>query len=324
MVRVVLLGLASLLIVLPWIWRSLTGFLPRWLVGMVQHGSQSRFIREEYNAFTRLSYFTGLTVFAAGAVGGLWGLARKQRGVLFVLTWVILLLILSNPSAVGLPGVGVVNNFALLIAIYIPVSLLGGCLASEAVEWATQNRAWAIYPIAAVLMTLAVWGGRERLAAVDAEQFGLVTEADMQAMAWIRENTAPDARFLVNSFVAYGGSVVVGSDAGWWIPLLTRRENTVPPITYCMEAGEEAGYATRVNEFARQVQGADMDDPAVLSLLQERRVTHVFIGQKQGRVNYAGDAVLDAEALDNSPHYRAVYHQDRVRIFEVVAEGDTE
>jgi len=314
-VRVGLLGLVSLLIILPWMWRSLAGLLPRWLVGMVQHGSQSRFVQET-NAFGQLSYFTSLAVLATGVVGGVWGLVRRQRGVVLVLAWVILLLILSNPNAVGLLGMGIVNNFTLLIAIYMPVSLLGGYLASEAVEWATRNRARAIYPIVAVLITLALWGGRDRLAAVDEQQFGLVTEADMQAMAWIRENTAPDAKFLVNSFFAYGGSVIVGADAGWWIPLLTRRGNTVPPITYCIETGEEANYIAKVNDFARQVQGADMDDPAVLSLLQEQQVTHVFIGQKQGRVNYAGNAVLDAEVLENSPHYRAVYHQDGVWIFE--------
>jgi hypothetical protein len=61
-----------------------------------------------------------------------------------------------------------------------------------------------------------------------------------------------------------------------------------------------------------------VDAPAVLDLLDDEGVTHVYIGQQQGRVNYSGPHILDPETLLKSPDYRLVYHQDRVWIFELV------
>ena len=52
-------------------------------------------------------------------------------------------------------------------------------------------------------------------------------------------------RFLVNSFPAYKNSVIVGSDGGWWLPLLARRNTTLPPITYTFEKDPRPGYRGR-------------------------------------------------------------------------------
>jgi hypothetical protein len=43
----------------------------------------------------------------------------------------------------------------------------------------------------------------------------------------------------------------------------------------------------------------------------------VYLGQRQGRVNYSGPEILAPEELLSSPHYRLAYHQDRVWIFEI-------
>jgi hypothetical protein len=142
-------------------------------------------------------------------------------------------------------------------------------------------------------------------------QHALVTRSDLRAMAWIRENIPEDARFLVNSFFAYGGSVVVGSDGGWWLPLM-------PPLNYGTEQGPQPDYREWVNDLTRQIQGVGMDNSATLTMLRERGITHVYIGQQQGQVNYSGPETLDPEALLRSTHYRLVYYQDRVWIFEMV------
>jgi hypothetical protein len=53
-------------------------------------------------------------------------------------------------------------------------------------------------------------------------------------------------------------------------------------------------------------------------MLRERGVTHVYIGQRQGRLNYDGPGILEPRQLLASPHFRPVYHEDRVWVFEVV------
>ena len=151
-----------------------------------------------------------------------------------------------------------------------------------------------------------------------AAQHAMVTRPDLRAMVWIRENTPEDARFLINSFFAYGGGVVVGSDGGWWMPLLAERANTVPPLNYGTEQGPRPEYREWINEPTGQIQEVGGNGPETLALLRERGVTHVYVGQQQGRVFYSGPDVLGPEALLHSVHYRLVYHRDRVWVFGVV------
>jgi hypothetical protein len=126
-------------------------------------------------------------------------------------------------------------------------------------------------------------------------------------MHWIQENTADGAKFLANSFFTYEGNVIVGSDAGWWLPLLTGRANTVPPITYGHEVAYEPDYVTRVNEFARLVNDNGLTKEETVDLLKQEGISHVYIGQKGGS--------LSQEALEASEAYDLVYHKDRVWIY---------
>jgi hypothetical protein len=62
-------------------------------------------------------------------------------------------------------------------------------------------------PIAALIIASA-WGvGWQRDLVPD--YMRMVTPADVQAMAWVREHTPPDARFVVNSHPIYGGDMIV-------------------------------------------------------------------------------------------------------------------
>jgi hypothetical protein len=147
-------------------------------------------------------------------------------------------------------------------------------------------------------------------------QYALVTRADLRAMDWIRANTPQSSRFLVNSFLAYGDTLVAGSDAGWWLPLLTVRESTLPPINYSSETGPRPDYLEWTNELTVAIQERGLEDPQVLDLLEARGVSHVYIGQQAGRVGNPGQPLLQAGFISKSPHFRVAYHQDRVWIFE--------
>jgi hypothetical protein len=112
--------------------------------------------------------------------------------------------------------------------------------------------------------------------------------------------------------------VVVGSDGGWWLPLLAHRPTTIPPITYGFERGPRADYREWVNALPRAIDAQGLGAPSVLRLLAERGVTHLYLGQQRGRVNHPGPTAIRAEALLGNPHFRPVYHHDRVWIFEIV------
>jgi hypothetical protein len=229
--------------------------------------------------------------------------------------WWFLLLVATNPDWLYLPGSGSISNFALFIAVYIPAGALIGDMIGQ---W-IAHRSSHFWKLSLTILVIAfgLWGALKRLGDLNINAHALITRPDIRAMAWIRENTPKSAKFLINSFFAYGGSVVVGSDGGWWLPLLAGRANTVPPLNYGVEKGPRPDYRIWVNELTAQVQQFGIDSSEVLKLLKDRAVTHIYIGQQGGAVNYKGPKTLDPNVLLKSSHYRLIYHQDRVWIFEI-------
>jgi hypothetical protein len=170
-----------------------------------------------------------------------------------------------------------------------------------------------------LVIGIGLWGARQRLGDMQPMSSTLVTRPDIRAAEWIQENTPQNARFLVNSFFAYGDTVIVGSDGGWWLPLLAERQTTLPPLTYGSERGPRPDNILWVDTLTSEFQNKGITHPDMLALLRERGVTYVYVGQRQGRVNYNGPYVLNPSELLSSPFFRLIYHQDRVWIFEVVS-----
>jgi len=298
---------------------------------------------QQYNAIGDLSSYLPAPLWLLLPVSILWGLWRREKGVALISLWSFLILLAANPQWLRLPGEGALSNFAVFIAAYIPVSVLGGYLLGqvassklqvasgracperspelrrrvvEGLQVASAPRFLAIALLVFVFV-IGVWGGRQRLSDLQVMPHALATRPDIRAAEWIQENTPQDARFLVNSFFAYDDTVIVGSDGGWWLPLLARRQTTLPPLNYGSERGPRPDYVHWINALTTEIQNKGIAHPDVLALLRARGVTHVYVGQRQGRVNYGGPHVLEPEQLLASPNFRPVYHQDRVWVFEV-------
>jgi hypothetical protein len=314
--RVSTLGIGAGLLFLPWFLHTFAGTITqnfgKQLTTLPTHLSD---FARQYNAIGDLTRFMAplgwlLLVIAIGS--GLW---QRRRGVLLVSIWWFLLLVATNPDWLYLPGSGSISNFALFIAVYIPAGALIGDMIGQ---W-IAHRSSHFWKLSLTILVIAfgLWGALKRLGDLNINAHALITRPDIRAMAWIRENTPKSAKFLINSFFAYGGSVVVGSDGGWWLPLLAGRANTVPPLNYGIEKGPRPDYRIWVNELTAQVQQFGIDSSEVLKLLRDHAVTHIYIGQQGGAVNYKGPKTLDPNVLLKSSHYRLIYHQDRVWIFEI-------
>ena len=115
-------------------------------------------------------------------------------------------------------------------------------------------------------------------------------------------------------FPAYGGTLVVGSDGGWWIPLLAGRRTTLPPVTYGSERSAVPGYAERINGFAAALREHPLPGEEGLRLIREAGITHIYSGANHGQ-----DDRIDVEALRAHPAFRVVYDRDGVVIFALEA-----
>jgi hypothetical protein len=137
------------------------------------------------------------------------------------------------------------------------------------------------------------------------------------AAQWIKSNTPPDSRLLVNSIPYYSGTTIVATDGGWWLPLLAKRAITVPPMNYGLEKDPWPNYLAQVNALTSEIQVKGIQNPEVLSQLKSRGVSYVYLGQQQGTVNSPGGPLYTAGQLLADPNFRQVYHQDRVWIFKI-------
>jgi hypothetical protein len=312
-------GSATTLVCLPWVLNTLGSTLQTLFYTYVTTPpDKAHPFLQQYNSIGDLRTYLEPVWWLALVAGLGLGLWQRRRGILLMALWWLLLFIAANPAWFSLPGTGTITNFALFIAAYFPAGLAVGYLVASSVGRAGMRR-WGQALAMVLAVGLGVWGASQRLGDLDPHQYALVTRPDVRAAAWIGENTPSEARFLINSFSAYGDTSVVGADAGWWLPLLAERQTSVPPITYSMELGLESEYRQSIFQLTPQGQQIHWDDQELLALLQREKITYIYIGQRRGRVNNSSENVFNPEDLVKSANYDIVYHQDQVWIFHVAS-----
>lgn len=325
-------------LILPWILRLFSGKLPSiYSQQITTLPSQASAQIEQFNTIGDISFFLPAVLWIVLIITTGWGIWRGKKGIIVVSLWWFLILLAANPQWLGLPGAGVLTNFAVFIAFYIPAALIigssfGGWLEQidkkqyvrntpiEPPEYIKQGvtHPWLPGLMILIILGLGLWGARLRLRDSQPNQYSLVTRPDVIASNWIKNNLPQGARFLVNSFFAYGDSLIVGSDAGWWLPLLVSRETNLPPINYVAESGPQPEYVAYINALTAEIEQKGINSPDVKEMLRERQITHIYIGQQQGQVNASGPPLLKIDQLLSDPDFHLIYHQDRIYIFEIV------
>ncbi len=311
-----LLGAGGL--ALPWLAGLLGSHILRIIGGIVAASVSSAPEQvaqvEALNRINELGQFLPYPVWLLLVLSPGWGLWRRERGVLLVAVWCVLLVLSVNPDWLGLPGKGALTNFALVIAAYIPAGILIGA----AVGWLLgQLHSRALPAVLLVLLVLTLGGAVWRLDDLDTARHEMVTRPDMRAATWVATHTPPDARFLVNSFFPHS-NLLAGTDGGWWLPVLAGRQTIVPPLSYASEQGPRAEYKAWVHLPLIELHDHGLADAAVRQRLAERGVTHIYLGQRRGRIWHNGTNALQPAELLASPYARLIYHEDHVWIFELV------
>lgn len=311
-----ILFISNSLLFLPWFFSVFAGKIPLVFATQMTTVVTSSSFTQTYNTIGNLSLYLPKWLWVLLFFGIIWGLWQYKTGSLLIILWWSIIILATNPHWLHLPGTGVITNFAVFIAVYIPAGILLG----SSIGWLKNRLHFLRNSFLLLLLTTLIgsWGSGQRLDNLQRSQYILVTKADVRGFDWIRTNTRQDVQFLVNSFFAYGDTVIVGSDGGWWIPLLASRKTTLPPLNYGVEQGLFPEYREWVNAMLTEIHQKGLDHPEVQHLLHTRGITHVYIGQRQGSINTSNVNALQPEQLLSSPHFHLRYHQDRVWIFEIV------
>lgn len=265
------------------------------------------------NAFPWTYLTTGYNRELLALAGGglLWGLWRQQRSVLLIALWAGLTLLIANLDQLGFPSLWLFENSAVAISFFLPTAALVGFLAADLAELLQPLLGrWGqvVVPgVAALGLAVAgLWGARAMLPIVNPVTV-LATEDDIAAYAWIREHTPPTARFLVNARPWWQQYTYAGTDGGYWLPLLTDRQGTLPPALYTWGTPD---YIRKVNDLAEWASTVEsFDAPATWERLRQEGITHIYIGARGGHIT--------PQKLLGVAGYRPIYSRGPVWIFAV-------
>lgn len=326
-------ALIALILAGPWLQNTLTGNLTRNTNSFVSGAAGAARIAS-YSALRPIvpDYLNRGVLWLAVAGLGI-AIARRAWRVALLGAWSGLLIVSITPGTLGLPGSGVIDTLTGYIALYVTVTPLAAYGAASIGDWLLtrlklgqrQEPLLAVFTTGACVL-LALWGVGWQRNIVNTAAYQLVAPADMRAMEWIRNNTPAGARFLVNAFPAYDGTLIAGSDAGWWLPLLSGRQSSLPPLAYGSERGVSEVPAVRdatINLWIA-LRGAPLADgrpiridvtrPEALSLLRARGITHVYSGAERSPERENAD-YIDTSALRSSGAFQMIYDRDGVEVF---------
>jgi len=240
-----------------------------------------------------------LTLLAAAV-----SLARRRSTRLLVV-WVAILAVLSNEWLCQMQPF---RADLTLICLFLPLNILAaeGLLGLRSlINMVTRSALVSSFVLILLLIALSVWGFLDTISIINPGNV-LTTQADVEALTWIKENIPSNARFLINVEHWYP-DMYRGSDGGWWIPLLSQRVTVLPPGVFYGWGSRR--YGLEVKRVAEQIKEIDGCTLAFWKLVQEQHITHIYIGAKGG--------TLQPRWFDTCPGIWRVYMGYNVHIYEI-------
>ncbi len=252
-----------------------------------------------------------LPVLIVSLVSGVWLLIRARRRPLGALTlaWLGITILLANPSVSGIPS-GFLPNGTVIVALYLPAAILTGLAASDLYgllqQRLPQNRRVAL-KVSGILVVVAVGaaGGVDMIRTGYDPWWRLLSNPDLAAMEWVRENTPEDAVFAVG-FDYWISASLSGIDGGYWLPYSAQRQTLVPPMVYITEAPPED--VARINAMAAQI-ASTTSSADLAQVLHSLGIDYVYRGCRSQPDWYA---LVDDPAL-----FERVYESEGVRVDRV-------
>ena len=272
------IGIAALIVVTPALWEAMRIYVPTIPKRVSTATSEvSQAIQQYYEFPWRtvplLTARPWLIVLAS--VSAVIGLLKRNKLVVVCLVWVLALYLVGNAYLLGLPLLNVTNMGAILIMLYLPIGLVIGAAAEEALTLCEPRwRERAVRLVMALVLVAGFVASHIRVTEIDPYRH-FVTPEDVAAMDWIRENIPPDARFAVNTYF-WLPRAPHGTDAGYWIPYFTGRQTTAGIMLAFVK---ETEYGAGLVEMSRAVEQLEIDNTS-LAELRALGVDYVYVGRK--------------------------------------------
>jgi len=316
LMRLFIVGIVGVILFIPWGIRLLGGNLAGAIETGVTDSTSFEQISQQLGNLSAITGYVPLLFFILVGITLLIALLQRNWMVVSLPLWYFLLVAYMAGSTIKLPGANMLQAFSIMIGVYIPIGLLLGWGYGQILQFMQKSK--VLFAGTSLLTILvAVWFGWQQRTLLDLHQHALVLPPDQKAMAWIDAQTPSNAQLLVQSF-AYVGTGA-GSDGGWWLPLLARRANMLPPqYAQFNEVSQPPDYTQKVVALIGVLSENPIYTPESIAALCDWGITHIYHGQGQGQVGYNVSPLYLPEDLRSAPDlFTQIYHQDRVSIFAI-------
>jgi len=301
--RLVLCAAGGVLLTSPWLLRVWQQMGDQAVVGLV-----SPLDSGQAGYFDYILYLLGpahnAVWLVAAVVGLVWALLRKPVNPLAL--WGLLLALLTLPWGLRL---GPWRPDHMAIVLFLPAAFLVADLVFSLVDWAGHLRwRWPKRLVQAVILLAVgagiIWSTWQTRNILNPETV-FIDQTDRDALDWVRENTPPDARFMLNT-TAWMGRTYRGVDGGYWLLPYAGRQTILPPVMYTY-AGSE--YVAQIEKQAEQTSKLTTCDEVFWTMVNDFKATYVYL--------HSGQGSLQPEALANCAQLVNVYRRGDVAIYEI-------
>lgn len=320
-------GVIALTLTAPWILTTASGKLPSLYSDLIQQAGLPSAGRTAFELPPMVPFYVKNWMAILAAFALLVGARNRFWPILYVSGWTIALLAFPTIYLLGLPGAGVIDWFSVYLALYIPLSFMLGYLGMWVVARAYEiGDGWgriARHSLAALVVAASLWGMTFQPGILDESRGRMVSDIDVEAFDWIKQNTDKEASFLISGFPCFGGPLC-GNDAGWWLSYVTGRSQSIPPLPYTTETTRPVDFRVKLQAFYGglrmlptqngQPVVIDLTTPEAVKLIRDKGFTHIFIGDL--RLPPSSDR-FDTEKLANSPEFGLVYARGNAKVYVV-------
>jgi len=242
---------------------------------------------------------------AIGGAGMVWALLRKSGRVLAL--WALILALMTLPWGVRL---GPFRPDHMAIVLFLPASLLAADFVLNLIALTARlPRVWSRRGVQVALILAALagigWGGWQTWDILNSSTV-FADQTDLEALDWVRENTPPDARFMINT-TPWMGRTYRGVDGGYWLLPYTGRQTILPPVMYTYGSQD---YVGQIEEWAEQTARLTTCDDDFWRLVEEFDASYLYLHQGRG--------ILQPDGLAACPRVVNIYRRGGVHIYEIV------
>jgi hypothetical protein len=296
----------GLLLALPWLLRvlqfypgqpNLSAALPETLEGLINTVGDGGYI---WQLLGPTSNHWLLLVAGIGIILGV--IHKKNFG--FAL-WSLLIALMSAPWGIRLSPFRP-DHF--VIISFLPVTLWAGYLvwqAGLALRKRSGKRWVELAMISLFLVGWIAWSFPLSTNIVNPVTV-MITEDDIAALNWIRENTPEDARFYINT-THWQNGVYRGVDGGGWILPYTGRWAVVPTVFYGFSPDKEGNLLLRDwGETASQIETCSDE---FWRIVEEAELDYAYIRKEKGN--------LEAYEVMGCEHLNHYYSNSTIHIYKI-------